>query len=330
MPLELLSLEALRKIDEKIQQLQQFKTDVPEVYSYGEHAIQVMNEAKEHRGRPLGFKTLDYLIGGVSSGEMIVISAPTGVGKSTLAKTITWNLAKQNRPSLWYSLEESMSGFLQAFVHNDPEAKIETDGRVTKISTMPIYWPKDICAMDFEILERTIRYSNLQYGVEHVFIDHLSYILDPKAIERSRSISIHIGDRLRRLRQIALGTGVSIFLVAHIGKIEDGKEPTLNDLRDSSFVGQEADVVLMLSRRRLAEPVPMVSADGMDYMETFSPIVRCKVEKARRTGTKGAFDLVFSDKLYLDPADSEIAAAIYSSQKELYANTDRRPRSKTH
>ncbi len=296
----------------------------PTIHSYATHTAEISRLTKTHRGRPLGFATLDTLLGGVSSGELIVISAPTGIGKSTLAKTITYNLAKQGRGSLWYSLEESIWTFLQPFIANDPLAKWETDGTISKVGGLPIHWPEKVEAMDFDQLKKTIRFAHLKYGIEHVFIDHLSYILDSKSIERSRSVSIHIGDRLRELRQIALATGVSIFLVAHIGKIEDGKEPTLNDLRDSSFVGQEADAILMLSRKRLAEPVATTTAEGIEYMETFSPIVRCKVEKARRTGAKGAFDLIFVNRLYVDPSQDATAKAIYETHKLLYANADKR------
>ena len=55
-------------------------------------------------------------------------------------------------------------------------------------------------------------------------------------------------------------------------------------MRDSSFVGQEADAVIVLWRERLKEPVSDF-VEGVEVLETFSPIVHCQVEKARSRDT---------------------------------------------
>lgn len=321
-------LEELGKLQAELDELEEFKENPPHVQWYASDAIELSKKAKDHRGQSLGFKTLDGLLGGVSSGELVIITAPTYTGKTAFAQSITWNLAKEGIGSLWYSLEVSLWNFIQPFLKNDPSAKWEQDGTLLTVGSYPIYWPKEVEKLDFEGLRRTIRYTHLKYGIQHVFIDHLHYLLNYKDIDKG-STSMYIGDRLRRLRQIALETGVTIFLIAHMTKTEDGKDPTINDLRDSSFVAQEADAIIVLSRKRLKNPVVQTAADGSLYEILYSPIAKCKVEKARRTGSNGSFDLIFENKLYVDPATSEHHQAVYNTLKDIY-ESDRNSNTKPH
>lgn len=277
---------------------EEFRDDEPEYFQYLE-APKILEESKKHKGRSTGFETLDKIIDGVCSGELIVITSPTGVGKTTLCQSISWKLAARGHPCLWYTLEVSLENLLQAFIRNDTEVKRTPTGELIQVSNNPIYFPKNIERIDFKILKRVIKYANIKYGVEHVFIDHLHYLLDSKDLQKTKSTSLFIGDKLRQLRQIAHETGVSIFLVAHLSKLPDNQKPTLADMRDSSFIGQEADVVIVLWRERLKEPKSKL-LDGIEILETYSPIVHCMVDKARRTGQKGIVYLEWINGLYYE------------------------------
>jgi replicative DNA helicase len=277
----------------------------PEFFKYYSDAPDILADAERHQGRPLGFETLDAITGGVSSGELIVITAPTGVGKTTFCQSISWTLARAGHPVLWYTLELSLAQFLKPYLDNDEGVQWDQGGKLLKTSKYPIYFPKEPEKLDFKTLKRVMRYAHDEFGVQHVFIDHLHYLLDHRAIERSRSISLHIGDRLRGLRQLALETGVSIFLVAHMQKTEDGKRPTLSDIRDSSFIGQEADLVLTLWRERLKSPITKMIGD-VEYEETFSPITNCAIEKSRRTGRKGLCYLGWEKGLYYELSKAQV------------------------
>lgn len=85
----------------------------------------------------------------------------------------------------------------------------------------------------------------MQFGTRIVFIDHLHYLLDLAA---ARNPSIQIGQIIRGLKQIALRQKVVIFLAAHTTKLNPDKQLSADDIRDSSFVGQESDGVMMVWR----------------------------------------------------------------------------------
>lgn len=299
------SLEEMYELLEHGRSVDPENEETPEFIHYTTDAQEIVEEGRQHQGRPLGFPVLDGITGGVSSGELIIVTAPTGVGKTTLTQSISWMLAKKNNPSLWYTLELNIFQFIQPFLKHDPEVEWDDSGKLLKVSNLPIYFPKNVENLDFKKLKRAIRYANKHMGVEHVFIDHLHYLLDHKSIEKTKSISLHIGERLRSLRKIALETGVSIFLVAHLSKTEDGKRPTLSDMRDSSFIAQEADLVLVLWRERLKHP-QMTTVDGVEFELTHSPIVHCAVEKSRRTGRRGMTYFSWKDGLYSEATRQDV------------------------
>ena len=109
-------LQELEKIQSEIRELEELKKNEPAIQEYPKDAVELSQKAKNHHGQPLGFKTLDGLLGGVSSGELIIITAPTYTGKTAFAQSITWNLAQVGIGSLWYSLEVSMWNFIQPFL----------------------------------------------------------------------------------------------------------------------------------------------------------------------------------------------------------------------
>lgn len=295
---ELFTQKEKKEITMDLEELDTLSKDVQfdQFASYSE-APRILEESKKHRGRPTGFETLDFLIGGVSSGELIVVTATAGTGKTCLLQSITWKLAKQGIPSLWYSLENTTENFIVPFVKNDPEAKWDDAGKLLKVSNMPVYWPKNVENLDFNQLKKAIRYAHLTFGTQHVFVDHLHYLISGKDMMAAKSTSLFIGDRLRQLRAIAIETEVSIFLVAHMAKVMDGVKPTMNDLRDSSFLQQEADSVILLYRERLKNPI-IRQIDGFQTEMTHSSIVTGTVEKSRRTGQKGLFYLQWFKGLY--------------------------------
>ena len=106
--------------------------------------------------------------------------------------------------------------------------------------------------------------SFTKYNTRIVFIDHLHYLFD---IQRSRNPSLDIGAIIRQLKGIAVDNEFVIFLLCHTSKAKDDNE-NYESIRDSSFVAQESDCVIMVKR---------TPEEGETY-------ARARVEFHRRTG----------------------------------------------
>ena len=172
--------------------------------------------------------SLDVAIDGFRDGELISISGPTKMGKTLLAQSLTVSFAKQQYFSLWFSYEVPVRQFLSQF------------------KELPlIYMPARLKAHAMNWVEDRINESFLKYRTRLIFIDHLHFLFD---MARTRNPSIEIGTVVRRLKGIAINGGFVIFLLCHTTKGHSENDLSYESIRDSSFISQESDCVLMIKR----------------------------------------------------------------------------------
>lgn len=209
-----------------------------------------------------GMVSLDEGLDNIIPGEVTVISGPTGMGKTLLCDTLIRHMRSQSHFSVFFSFEVTPETI--ALAHDKPETVIflplEHKGR-------DIYW----------IFHRILE-SKAKFSCEAVFIDHLHYLID---MGTDHNMSLEIGKVMRQLKTMALEAEMAIFIVCHVKKLGMEREPCMDDIRDSSFVGQEADNVLMVWRRWDLDMA------GKKLDSRLQGLATVKVEKARRKGTMG-------------------------------------------
>lgn len=194
-----------------------------------------------------GIPSLDYYCEGFQDGELITISGKTKNGKTLLAQSLSQNFAAKHHPPLWFSFEVPARQFISQF------------------DTIPfIYMPAKLKAHAMNWIEERIMESFTKYNTRIVFIDHLHYLFD---IQKSRNPSLDIGAIIRQLKTIAVQNEFVIFLLCHTSKAKDENE-SYESIRDSSFISQESDCVIMVKR---------TPEEGETY-------ARARVEFHRRTG----------------------------------------------
>jgi len=172
--------------------------------------------------------TLDRYCDGFRDGELIVISGPTKHGKTLLAQSLTLVFVKQQEFPLWFTYEVPARQFLSQF----PDLPLFYLPQKLKVHALP--W-----------VEERIQESFEKYRTRIVFLDHLHYLFD---MARTRSPSIEIGTVIRRLKTMAVDMGLCIFLLCHTTKATRDDTLSYDSIRDSSFVAQESDCVLMIQR----------------------------------------------------------------------------------
>ena len=192
---------------------------------------------------------LDYhLEGGFEGGELISLSGPPKTGKSLLMQTLTLNFLDQGYKSLWFQYEVTPKRFIEGF------------------QDLPkFYLPQKLEAYNLDWLKKRILEAILKHGIKIVFIDHLHYLFDLV----KQNTSLQIGSVIRTLKQIAVKYNLVIFLACHMKKVTFDKEPSDEDIRDSSLIGSESDTVLIIWR------VPKTDAEAI-----------LKLRYARRSGAR--------------------------------------------
>lgn len=189
---------------------------------------------------PTGIPTLDRLLeGGIEAGELFIISGPTDEGKSTIAMSITRNMAEKEFKTAWFTLEITPRQFIK---------KIGSRG------VLPLFYlPNEAYEAGEETLkwitERIIE-ARAKYGTQVIFIDHLHQIFSLAKTSKAGSISWEMGDLVGRIKNIAISLNVAVFLIAHTkDDPQDGnREPRKEDIRDSGLISRIADEILMIWR----------------------------------------------------------------------------------
>lgn len=212
------------------------------------HISQVAEEQTLNQGEvyPLKMPCFDEaILGGVSVGDVVVIAGQTSQGKTTLAQDFTMAMVRGEKPAkaLWFSYEVLVSHLWQKF-QDMGMTKEDCAFIPAKHSTGNVAW-----------IETKIKEGKEKFGIKSVFIDHLGFLL-PKTngilgMNLSSNMASFITQIMRDLKTIALQEEVIIFLPVHMKKIEHGrKQLDINDLKDSSGIGQEADIVFLIERER--------------------------------------------------------------------------------
>ena len=172
---------------------------------------------------------LDKAVDGFRDGEVIVVSGPTKNGKTLLCQSFTYEFAKQNHFALWFSYEVPTKQFISQF----PDLPL-------------FYVPLVLQPNSMKWLEQMAVESFKKYNTRIIFIDHLHYLFD---LARSSSPSIEIGTIIRRLKTMAVQNSFIVFLLCHTKKASrEGAELSFESIRDSSFVSQESDSVILIQR----------------------------------------------------------------------------------
>src|SRR3990167_6533842 len=275
--------KAIDKLDSEIKEINDYKDILQSLQSYeGVDKVISSKEAKEileadkKSNSPrimTSIPSLDKMTEGFREGQLIVISAPTGNGKTTLCQTFTHRFWEKEIPCLWFSYEVGLEEFLEKFGE-----------------TMPHFFlPAQLKQNSLVWLETRILESMAKYNCKVVFIDHLHYLLDMQKMAEAKSISLLVGMMMRELKKMAVNHNITIFLVSHMRKLMYDKLPELDDLRDSSFIAQESDLVLFLKRKK----------DGDIYTNNAT----LRVSKNRRNGKLGDIKLSLTNGQFQELTD---------------------------
>jgi len=175
--------------------------------------------------------SLDKYTEGFETGELIVISGYTGHGKTSLCQSFTTSFAKQGINTLWFSYEMPPRQFFAKFPNELPL----------------FYLPREVKDKALIWLEDRIIEAKIKFNTRAIVIDHLHFLID---LVQGKHPSLEIGTIVRALKQLAMRHNVVIFLIAHTSMPKGDKEPGLEDIRDSSFITQEADAAMVIHRIR--------------------------------------------------------------------------------
>jgi replicative DNA helicase len=233
-----------------------------------------------------GLVDLDKLIGGLAPGDLCVLAARPGMGKSALAGTIAHNIAREPRRKrvLFFSLEMTKAQLIARWLAGD--TGISTERQRAGSLTLPD-WQRFIEAgtnlkeltifvddqprLSVAQMRQRARRMRRRHGLDLIIVDHLQLIRIGGRIESRR---IEIGEASGTLKALAKELGVPVLLLSQLNRNVENREdkrPMLADLRESGDIEQDADVVMFLFREEYYlernEPRRRMGESSNDFIE---------------------------------------------------------------
>jgi replicative DNA helicase len=202
---------------------------------FTEEALEAYKSWGKMVGISTGYPSLDRLMLGLVGGEVTVIAAKTSVGKSALALNIASNVAVRGKPVLFVTLEMTRRQMTTRLLHlhgGDTDNYYSAATNIAYQKTDRLEW-RDINGLMKAFCQL--------FTPSLVVIDHLHYF-----VRESDHQSEVLGAVTKELHIAAEKYNVPVILVSHVRKTD--KDITMEDLRGSSFIGQDADIVLLGGR----------------------------------------------------------------------------------
>jgi replicative DNA helicase len=247
------------------------------------HELAAQLEDESETLTPTGVSALDRILGGVEAGEMIIVSGPTGEGKTTLLMSITNLMARAGIPSLWFTLEVTPKAFIRKIQKGTGD-------------NMPLfYMPNRNTDNQLEWLEQRIIEAKVKNDVKVIFVDHVHQIFSLHRV-KSGSLSLEIGDMVGKIKQMAIDHNLVIFLIAHTrdNSEKPNAEPRKEEIRDSGLISRLADAIILVWRIKNDEAEKNKRPANLDENDTLAKV---RVVKNRREGRLGTFLMDHKDGL---------------------------------
>lgn len=225
-------------------------------------------QSKEGIDVPTGFRELDDVTNGLQPGQLVLIAARPGLGKSTLALDFARASAlRANVPTVFFSLEMSASEISQrllaaetsvplSVIRKSKELSAEGWKRINsvqaRIGDTPLYID-DSPNLTLSEIRAKCRRLKAQRGIKLVIIDYLQLLTSGKKVENRQQ---EVSEFSRSLKLLAKELDVPIVALSQLNRGPEqsqDKRPLLSHLRESGSLEQDADIVLLLHRERQTE-----------------------------------------------------------------------------
>lgn len=216
---------------------------------------------------PTGFPTLDKMMnGGLNKKQLTILGARPSLGKTTMGQNIILNAQNRGFDSLFISLEIDKRQVLLKFLSMMAKVdgyKIQTktldQGEVQRIIEAKKQLKamnlrvNDTCGLDYMKIDEIVRQGKDTSNLDLVLVDYVQIINSIDA--RWKNKADLIKEATTHLKQIAIKYDVAVLALCQINRqgVQDGKKPTLSDLKGSGGIEEDADVVIILHREQAGE-----------------------------------------------------------------------------
>lgn len=259
-------INVTRKSLNKCEQATPGGLDMMNTESISEELNELRSGDPEHAGVMTGVANIDDLTRGFRPGELVIMAARTGGGKTALAANMAVNAARTGRRVFMFTLEMQRNELARRIIGIDGRFNVwayengrggsempqKFDTALAGASGLPIFID-DRADLTIEMIEaETLKATERHGKPDLIVIDYLQLITDTSSKDRnSRQESVAA---MSRRSKILAGTAqCPVVAISQLSRAADQDEPRLSHLRESGAIEQDANKVILLGADGLTQ-----------------------------------------------------------------------------
>jgi replicative DNA helicase len=296
-------------------------------------AVEMAAHAYQRDGRlsglATGLKDLDRMMGGLQKSDLIILAGRPGMGKSSLATNIGYNVARAWEGGVRADGQiETTNGGIVGFFSLEMSAEQLATRIISEQTEIPSYRIRrgEIAPADFDrIAEAAREMERIPFYIDEtggLSVGQLA--ARARRLKRQRGLDLLVVDYIQllqgstrralegrvqevteittRLKALAKELNIPVLALSQLNRsceTREDKRPQLSDLRDSGSIEQDADVVLFVYRdeyyvkNREPRPGTQEHLDWQSVMEKVHGVAEIIIGKQRH-GPTGPVALQFN------------------------------------
>ena len=224
---------------------------------------ELVNNKSHMAGVPTGFADVDKLFWGLRGGDLLILAARPGVGKTSFALNLATNAAKSGATVAMFSLEMGANQLVQRILCSEARVNL---GSLRAGNLQEGDWAS--------IVDASAALSNLELYIDDtpgltllemrakarrqlrdcekglIIVDYLQ-LMQPPSNRRDGNRAVEVAEISRGLKVLAKELNVPLLALSQLSRAVEqrgNKRPQLSDLRESGSIEQDADIVMFIDR----------------------------------------------------------------------------------
>jgi len=259
---------------------------------------------------------LDALLGGMQKSDLVIVAGRPGMGKTSLATNIAFNVARTFNPEsegeepehfkvAFYSLEMSSEQLATRIISEQamiPSSDIRR-GKITEnqyrhlvrtideLQELPLYID-DTGGLTVAALAARARRQARKSGLDLIIVDYIQ-LLAGSDNRRNQGRVQEVTEITTNLKALAKELNVPIVALSQLSRAVENrpdKRPLLSDLRESGSIEQDADVVMFVYREEYYKRLEGALPEEIAAVEGKAEVIVAK----QRHGPTGDVELSFT------------------------------------
>lgn len=214
-------------------------------------------------GVPTGFTDVDKLFWGLRGGDLLILAARPGVGKTSFALNLATNAAKAGAAVALFSLEMGANQLVQRILCAEARVNLGQlrQGKLSEgdwnaimnaaatLSGLELYIDDTPGLSLLEMRAKARRQlRDKEKGL--IIVDYLQ-LMQPPSNRRDGNRAVEVAEISRGLKVLAKELNMPLLALSQLSRaveMRGTKRPMLSDLRESGSIEQDADIVMFIDR----------------------------------------------------------------------------------